>query len=58
MDWYLQTNFPKILEIISNIKESGNTYYKAGDHIKATTKYKKCCKYITLLRDKIGRAHV
>ena len=54
IDWYLQTNFPVILEIVTNIKESGNTFYRAGDHQSATTKYKKCCKYIKLLRDTVG----
>jgi len=54
LDWYLQSNFPKILEIITNIKESGNIFYRAGDHVKATGKYKKCCKYIKLLRDTVG----
>jgi len=44
----------KILEIITNIKESGNTFYKSGDHTTATVKYRKCCKYITLLRDTVG----
>merc|ERR1711976_423868 len=41
-------------EIITNIKESGNTFYKSGDHTTATVKYRKCCKYITLLRDTVG----
>ena len=33
---------------------AGNTYYRKGDHQSATTKYKKCCKYIKLLRDTVG----
>ena len=32
----------------------GNTFYKSGDHTTATVKYRKCCKYITLLRDTVG----
>jgi len=54
LDWYLQTNFPIILEIVTNIKDSGNTFYRAGDHQTATDKYKKCCKYIKMLRDSVG----
>ena len=55
---YLQSNFSKILSIITDIKESGtevtlceswqvarcaagNSFYRAGDHAKATTKYRK-----------------
>ena len=49
---------------------AGNSFYRTGDHAKATTKYRKvssltsniqtyyvfiqCCKYITLLRDTVG----
>jgi len=51
---YLQGNFSKILEIITNIKESGNHFYKEGSYAVATGKYKKCCKYITCLRDTVG----
>jgi len=54
IDWYLATNFQPVLEIIKNIKESGNIFYKQGDHKTATVKYKKCCKYITCLRDTVG----
>jgi len=54
IDWYLQGNFSKILEIITNIKESGNHFYKEGSYAVATGKYKKCCKYITCLRDTVG----
>ena len=52
---YLATNFSRILEIMTDIKESGNTYYKRGDHTAATRKYRKCCKYIKLLRDTMGQ---
>lgn len=54
LDWYLQSNFNKILNIMNNIKESGNIYYRKGDHVQATRKYKKCCKYIAMLRDTVG----
>merc|ERR1711974_566077 len=40
--------------IVTDIKESGNVYYKQGDHVTATRKYRKCCKYIKLLRDTVG----
>ena len=33
---------------------AGNIFYKQGDHKTATVKYKKCCKYITCLRDTVG----
>ena len=52
---YLATNFSRILEIMTDIKESGNVYYKRGDHTAATRKYRKCCKYIKLLRDTMGQ---
>ena len=52
---YLSTNFPRVLEITGDIKESGNVYYRAGDHVTATRKYRKCCKYIKLLRDTMGQ---
>jgi len=54
IDWFLQTNFEKILDILKDIKESGNIFYRKGDHKMATLKYKKCCKYITMLRDTVG----
>merc|ERR1712165_229609 len=40
---------------MTDIKESGNVYYKRGDHTAATRKYRKCCKYIKLLRDTMGQ---
>ena len=52
---YLATNFSRILEIVTDIKESGNVYYKRGEHVTATRKYRKCCKYIKLLRDTMGQ---
>jgi len=55
LDWYLSSNFSRLLEITSDIKESGNVYYRKGDHQNATRKYKKCCKYIKLLRDTMGQ---
>ncbi|XP_023328784.1 peptidyl-prolyl cis-trans isomerase H, partial [Eurytemora carolleeae] len=54
LDWYLQSNFSTILNILKDIKESGNIYYRKGDHVAATRKYKKCYKYITMLRDTVG----
>jgi len=55
LDWYLQTNFTKLLSIMTDIKESGNIFYRSGDPKTATRKYKKCCKYIKLLRDTMGQ---
>jgi len=55
LDWYLATNFSRVLEITSDIKESGNVFYRKGDHQTATRKYRKCCKYIKLLRDTMGQ---
>jgi len=55
LDWYLQSNFSKLLTIMKDIKESGNIFYRKGDHVVATRKYKKCCKYIKLLRDCMGQ---
>jgi len=55
IDWYLADNFSRVLEVIRDIKESGNIYYRKADHVTATRKYKKCCKYIKLLRDTMGQ---
>lgn len=52
---YLADNFSRVLEVIGDIKESGNIYYRKADHVTATRKYKKCCKYIKLLRDTMGQ---
>ena len=37
------------------IKDSGNEFFKSGNNKQATRKYKKCSKYISVLRDTIGR---
>jgi len=55
MDWDKAANFDAVLEIIRCIKESGNDFFKRGENGTAITKYKKCFKYITMLRDTIGR---
>ena len=54
LDWYLMSNFKKVLEIINNIKASGNHFYKAGDNRAAVKKYRKALKYISHLRDSMG----
>ena len=54
LDWYLLSNFEKLLEIINNIKASGNHFYKAGDNRAAVKKYRKALKYISHLRDSMG----
>jgi len=52
--WYLQSNFTKILDIITKIKNAGNTFYKAKDYKKAILKYRKACRYIEKLRTDMG----
>ena len=38
--WKLKDNFANILDIISKIKDAGNTFKKAKDNKKAISKYK------------------
>ena len=38
--WKLKENFANILDIISKIKDAGNTFKKAKDNKKAISKYK------------------
>ena len=38
--WFLQDNFAKILDIITKIKDAGNTFYKTKDYKKAILKYR------------------
>jgi len=52
--WFLQDNFAKILEIITKIKDAGNTFYRAKDCKKAIKKYRKACRYIEKLRTDMG----
>jgi len=52
--WFLQDNFAKILEIITKIKDAGNTFYRAKDYKKAIKKYRKACRYIEKLRTDMG----
>ena len=54
LDWYLMSNFEKLLEIFNNIKASGNHFYKSGDNKAAVKKYRKALKYISHLRDSMG----
>lgn len=54
IDWYLAANFPKLISIITDIKNSGNHFYKNKDTSKAIIKYKKAMKYIGLLRESMG----
>ena len=46
VDWFLQENFGKILEITTKIKNAGNKFYKEKDYPKAMKKYKKACRYV------------
>jgi len=39
-------NKDKVAEVITIIKDSGNHYFKKGDHLSAKKKYKKAMKYI------------
>merc|ERR1719154_111096 len=55
LDWDKADNFDAAIDIIRCIKESGNEYFKRGENKTATRKYKKCFKYISMLRDTIGR---
>jgi len=55
VDWYLSENFEEILAIVTRIKESGNFFYRDKQYLEATRKYKKCCKYITMLRETLGQ---
>jgi len=54
VDWYLQENFDKVLEIITKIKNAGNQFYKEKNYQKAVVKYKKSCRYIEHLRTSMG----
>jgi len=54
VDWYLQENFDKVLDIITKIKNAGNQFYKEKNYQKAVRKYKKSCKYIEHLRTCMG----
>eukprot|EP00088_Acartia_fossae_P029604 TRINITY_DN3047_c0_g1_i1.p1 TRINITY_DN3047_c0_g1~~TRINITY_DN3047_c0_g1_i1.p1 ORF type:complete len:439 (-),score=99.65 TRINITY_DN3047_c0_g1_i1:131-1447(-) len=55
MDWDKAANFDAVIKIIRCIKDSGNEFFKSGNNKQATRKYKKCSKYISVLRDTIGR---
>jgi len=57
IDWDKTENFDHVLQIIRNIKDSGNTFFCRGDNRRATRKYKKCSNYISMLRDTIGRTN-
>ena len=54
VDWYLQENFDKVLDIITKIKNAGNHFYKEKNYQKAVKKYKKSCRYIEHLRTSMG----
>ncbi len=54
LDWYLQSNFGRLLEITGHIKASGNHFYKSGERATAIRKYRKALKYINLLREAMG----
>jgi peptidyl-prolyl isomerase D len=54
VDWFLQENFSKVLDVVTKIKSAGNHFYKAKDFNKAVRKYNKACKYIDHLRENMG----
>ena len=54
VDWYLQENFDKVLDVITKIKNAGNFFYKGKNYQKAVQKYKKSCRYIEHLRTCMG----
>lgn len=54
VDWYLQENFDKVLDVITKIKNAGNSFYKERNYQKAVQKYKKSCRYIEHLRTCMG----
>ena len=54
VDWYLNENFGKVLEVITKIKNAGNHFYKEKNYQKAVQKYKKSCRYIEHLRTCMG----
>jgi peptidyl-prolyl isomerase D len=39
------------LQILNVIKESGNTFYRAGDYLKSARKYKKVSRYFNFFKD-------
>lgn len=54
VDWFLQENFAKILDVVTKIKAAGNHFFKAKEYAKAVKKYKKAGKYIDTLRESMG----
>jgi hypothetical protein len=45
LDWFLQENFSKVLDIATKIKNAGNGFFKNKDFDKAVKKYQKACRY-------------
>ena len=44
LDWFLQENFDKVLDMATKIKSAGNAFFKSKDFDKAIKKYKKACR--------------
>jgi hypothetical protein len=49
LDWFLQENFSKVLDIATKIKNAGNGFFKNKDFDKAVKKYQKACRYLKSL---------
>merc|ERR1712213_189382 len=54
LDFFLEDNQAKVLEICGIIKNAGNTFYRSKDYTKAVRKYTKACRYLSSLRDAMG----
>ena len=44
LDWFLQENFSKVLEMVIKMKNAGNSFFKIKDFDKAVKKYSKACR--------------
>ena len=44
LDWFLQENFSKVLEMVIKMKNAGNSFFKIKDFDKAVKKYRKACR--------------
>merc|ERR1712136_545496 len=54
LDFFLEDNQAKVLEICGVIKNAGNTFYRSKEYSKAVRKYTKACRYLSSLRDAMG----
>jgi len=54
LDFGLNKNLDKVLDIAKEVKDLGNTFFKDKEFAKALKKYKKALRYIEYLRDELG----